>query len=85
MSYDGPMDPGFAERAALRRARVIHGRVGSLQALEEAGLDFWAKTTLEERLAATHAMLYDAWNLQGRNGPPPRFDGSAWGVRKFER
>jgi hypothetical protein len=75
----------FEERAARRRSKMVGGVARSFAELEEAGQRFWEAASMQDKLQATHAMLFEAWVLQGRNGPPPRFDGSTWGVLEHER
>lgn len=61
------------------------GVARSFDELEQAGRDFWKSASYAAKLQATHDALIDAWILKGRHGPPPRFDGSTWGVLEFER
>lgn len=79
------MDSEFEKRANLRRARMVGGKAESFDELAKASRSFWAKATHAERLQATHDAMYESWIIKGRNGPPPRFDGSTWGVLEFER
>ncbi len=67
------------------RKRLTGGVARSFAELEAASREFWAKASYTERLQATHDALVDAWVIQGRQGPPPRFDASTWGVLRFER
>jgi hypothetical protein len=61
------------------------GVARSFEELELASREFWEKASYAAKLKATHDAIVEAWLVQGRNGPPPRFDGSTWGVLKFER
>jgi hypothetical protein len=79
------MDAEFAKRAEARRARMVGGVARSFAELEEASIAFWRQASYADKLQATHDALLEAWILQGRHGPPPRFDGSTWGVLRFER
>jgi len=80
-----PLDSEYEKRAAARRARMTGGVARSFAELDEASREFWAHASFAEKLQATHDALAEAWTLKGRHGPPPRFDGSTWGVLKFER
>lgn len=77
-------DPDFEKRAEERRRRLTGGVARSFEELERASVEFWKQASYAEKLQATHDAIMDAWIVQGRNGPPPRFDGSTWGVLKFE-
>jgi len=79
------VDPDFERRAAERRARLSGGVARSFEELDEATAEFWDNATYATKLQATHDALIEAWILEGRNGPPPRFDGSTWGIGRFER
>jgi hypothetical protein len=79
------MDSDFERRAAERRGRLSGGVARSFAELEEAGVRYWASATFAERLQATYEAVADSWIIQGKNGTPPRFDGSSWGILKFER
>lgn len=62
---------------------MIGGVARSFEELELASARFWQSADYTARLKATHDALVEAWIVQGRHGPPPRFDGSTWGVLKF--
>lgn len=79
------MDAAFEKRAARRRLVMQGGVAQSFAELDRAGQAFVERATLAERLSATSRMLVEAWVIQGKDGPPPRFDGSTYGVLKFER
>ena len=79
------MDADFARRAEERRARLTGGVAHSFQELDQASREFWKNAPYASKLQAIHDALIEAWIIKGRNGPPPRFDGSTWGVLKFER
>lgn len=65
--------------------RMIGGVARSFDELDRASREFWDNASYAAKLQATHDALFETWNLQGRHGPPPRFDGRTWGVLKFER
>jgi hypothetical protein len=79
------MDDGFAQRAAARRATWSGGVARSFDDLESIGAEFWAEASPAAKLTAMLQMLTDAWMIEGKNGPPPRFQGSVVGVGRFER
>lgn len=79
------MDDAYQARAERRRRELQGGVVGSFDALDRAGLDFWPAASGGARLEATWQAIVDAWVLGGRRGPAPRFDGSTWGIGRFER
>jgi hypothetical protein len=79
------VDDAFEQRAAARRASWSGGVVRSLDALEESGVEFWAKAPPAAKLSAMLQLLADAWVIGGKQGPPPRFQGSVVGVGRFER
>ena len=83
--YDMPVDAAFKKRAEERRSRMVGGVARSFEELELASAQFWAKADYTARLKATHDALWEAWVVQGQHGPPPRFDGSTWGVLEFGR
>jgi hypothetical protein len=64
---------------------MIGGVARSFEELEVASAEFWGKADHAAKLKATHDAIVEAWIVQGRHGPPPRFDGSTWGVLKFGR
>jgi hypothetical protein len=80
-----PMSSAFEARAEERRRRLQGGVARSFAELDAMGRDYWRKASLSSKLEATLHALVEAWVLKGKHGPPPRFDGSTWGVRKFER
>lgn len=79
------MDADFQKRAEERRKRMTGGVARTFDELEQASRKFWQDASQASKLEATHRALAEAWALHGRNGPPPRFDGSTWGVLTFER
>ena len=83
--YAQRMDAAYRERAERRRAAIIGGKATSFEELEEKGRELWAQASLASKLEATRDALVEAWTLGGRHGPAPRFDGSTWGVLRFER
>jgi hypothetical protein len=78
------MDPDFERRAEERRGRLRGGVARSFDELEQAGLAFWSEAPYSAKLEATNDAIIEGWLLQGHEAPP-RFDGSTWGVLKFER
>ena len=79
------VDADYEKRAEERRKRMSGGVARTFEELERASRKFWQDASYSSKLEATHDALAEAWTLQGRNGPPPRFDGSTWGVLKFKR
>jgi hypothetical protein len=72
-------------RAARRRATWTGGRAASFEDLEEKGLEFWVNAEPAAKLQAMWDAIVEAWIISGKNGPPPRFQGSAFGVGRHER
>jgi hypothetical protein len=72
-------------RAALRRLTWTGGRATSYADLEDRGLEFWANAEPGTKLQAIWDAIIEAWVISGKNGPPPRFQGSAVGVGRHER
>lgn len=85
LRYTHFVDSAYKLRAEERRRRLRGGVAKSFEDLEEAGLVFWATATADERLRAIFEMHIDAWIVGGKLGPAPRFDGSTWGIGRFER
>jgi hypothetical protein len=83
--YAEGVDDGFEARAAARRATWSGGVARTLEELDAAGQEFWARATPGQKLTAMLEMLTDAWVLEGKHGPAPRFQGSIVGVGRFER
>lgn len=81
----GRMDEAYLARARERRERMVGGAAQTFSELERRGIEYWQTAPPEARLAAIHQLLFDAWILKGRDGPPPRFDGSTGGTLRFER
>lgn len=79
------MDDAFAKRAEERRKRLTGGIARSFDELDRSSGEFWATASYAAKLQATHDALVEAWIVKGCHGPPPRFDGSTWGILKFER
>lgn len=73
------------ERAARRRATWTGGRVASFEELEDKGLEFWVNAEPATKLQAMWDAIVEAWIIKGKHGPPPRFQGSAFGVGRHER
>ena len=70
-------------RREARRASLVFGRASSFAELEAAELAYWAGVSLGEKFQATVELVRDSWYLQGRDGPVPRLDRLAYGVRKL--
>jgi hypothetical protein len=79
------VNDAFARRAAARRASWTGGVARSFDELEASGVEFWAEASPSAKLTAMLQLLTDAWVIEGKNGPPPRFQGSVVGVGRFER
>ncbi len=61
------------------------GVARSFDELEAEGFAFWQAAPPEARLRAMVELHHEAWILGGRHGDAPRFDGSTWGIGRFER
>jgi len=72
-------------RAAQRRATWTGGRAASFEQLEKMGLEFWVNAEPGAKLQAMWDAIVEAWIIGGKNGPPPRLQGSAFGVGRHER
>jgi hypothetical protein len=72
-------------RAARRRVTWSGGRAGSFVELEETGLEFWMRADPATKLQAMWDAIVEAWVIGGKHGPPPRFQGSTFGVGRHER
>jgi hypothetical protein len=72
-------------RADRRRTTWSGGKAGSFAELDEKGLEFWANAAPASRLQAMWDAIVEAWIISGKNGPPPRFQGPAFGVGRHER
>jgi hypothetical protein len=72
-------------RADRRRATWTGGRAASFEDLEEKGLEFWVNADPAAKLQAMWDAIVEAWVINGKHGPPPRFQGSAFGVGRHER
>ncbi len=81
----GMSDADFEARAAKRRATWTGAAVSSFEELEARGLEFWANAPPGVNLQATWDAIVEAWIIEGKHGPPPRFQGSVVGVGRFER
>jgi hypothetical protein len=79
------MDDAYRARAEARRSRLRGGVAHSFEELERAGLEFWQSAPPGARLDAIWQLIVDEWIVGGKRGPPPRLDGSAWGILRFER
>jgi hypothetical protein len=79
------VDDAYEARAEQRRLRMQGGVAGSFEALDQAGIDYWQAAPGGARLEAIWQTIVDAWVVGGRLGPAPRFDGSTWGIGRFER
>lgn len=75
----------FDGRAALRRATWQGGVARSFTELENKGLDFWIHSEPGARLQAMWDAIVEAWVIKGKHGSPPRFQGSTFGIGRFER
>jgi hypothetical protein len=60
-------------------------KAGSFAELDEKGLEFWADAEPGTKLQAMWDAILEAWTIGGKNGPPPRFQGSTFGVGRHER
>jgi hypothetical protein len=78
-------EPDFEARAARRRATWSGGKAASFDELEQTGLAYWAGATAGQKFQAMWDALVEAWIIEGKHGPPPRFQGSIVGVGRFER
>ena len=72
-------------RADRRRMTWSGGQASSFAELEAKGLEFWANAEPATKLQAMWDAIVEAWIINGKNGPPPRFQGSAFGVGRHER
>ena len=79
------LDPEYEARAAARRATLTGQKASSFEELERAGLQYWANASAGQKLQAMWDAIVEAWIIEGKNGPPPRFQGSVVGVGRFER
>ncbi len=80
------MAPTDAElRAAQRRVTWTGGRATSFEELEAKGLEFWVNAKPAAKLQAMWDAIVEAWVINGKHGPPPRLQGSAFGIRRHER
>lgn len=61
------------------------GRAASFEELEDKGLEFWVNAKPAAKLQAMWDAIVEAWVINGKHGPPPRLQGSAFGVRRHER
>ena len=75
----------FEERAARRRRTWTGGVSKTFSEHEARGLVFWAEAPPAARLQAMWDAIIEAWIVQGKNGPPPRLQGSLVGVGRHER
>jgi hypothetical protein len=77
--------PDADARAARRRKTWTGGRARSFVELEDKGLEFWVNAEPGAKLQAMWDAIVEAWILGGKDGPPPRLQGSTFGVGRFER
>jgi hypothetical protein len=77
--------PDADARAARRRKTWTGGRASSFVELEDKGLEFWVNAEPAAKLQAMWDAIVEAWIQGGKDGPPPRFQGSTFGVGRFER
>lgn len=68
-------------RAEARRGSLRYGSAKSFEELEAKGVAFWQEVDLSAKFQATIELVRDSWYLAGNDGPPPRLDRSAYGVR----
>jgi len=78
-------DSDFEERAAHRRATWQGGVARSFDDLEEEGIEFWVNADPATKLQAMWDAIVEAWIMKGKHGAPPRFQGSTFGIGRFER
>ena len=75
----------FEARAAHRRATWSGGVARSFAELDDRGLDFWVHADSSTKFQAMWDAIVEAWVVSGKHGPPPRFQGSTFGIGRFER
>ena len=75
----------FEARAARRRSTWSGGVSHSFAEHEDEGLAFWARADPGAKFQAMWDAIVEAWIVKGKHGPPPRFQGSAFGVGRHER
>jgi hypothetical protein len=85
MGYAFSVDEGFAKRAEYRRKHWKSGVARSHAEMEEIDLDFWAAATVQLRFDTMWKMLFEHWDMKGRNGPPPGLRRSVGGTRPVRR
>jgi hypothetical protein len=73
------------EIRAARRVTWTGGRAVSFAELQERGLEFWVRAEPATKLKAMWDTILEAWIICGKHGPPPRFQGSVFGVGRHER
>jgi hypothetical protein len=79
------MDPGFEERARLRRERMVGGVAHSHDDLDAADWDYWRGVGASDKLSAIRQLALDAFGLHSRNDASPGPEGPAFGIRRHER
>jgi len=79
------MDPGFEERARLRRERMVGGVAHGHDDLDAADRDYWRRASASDKLTAIWQLALDAFSLHSRNDAAPRSEGPAFGIRRHER
>jgi hypothetical protein len=72
-------------RAARRRATWTGGRAASFEELDAKGLEFWVNAEPGTKLQAMWDAIVEAWIINGKHGPPPRLQRSAFGVGRYQR
>ena len=72
-------------RAAQRPLTWSGGVARSFEELERKGLEFWAAAEPSSKLQAMWDAIVEAWIIEGKHGPSPRFQGSTFGVGRHER
>jgi hypothetical protein len=76
--------PEDASSRRERRARgMIFGKARTFAEHEEQGVAFWKHAAAADKFEAIVQLVRDSWYLGGNDGPPPRLDRSAHGVRKL--
>ncbi|OJY16763.1 MAG: hypothetical protein BGO98_11235 [Myxococcales bacterium 68-20] len=78
-----PEDLAREQRRRQREGALVFGKARSFDEHARQGELFWRDVDPGLKLEAIVELIRDSWYLQGRDGPPPRLDRSAHGVRKL--